>query len=378
MREPYLIKSVVHATQLMSAFESPGEVLSQRELVKRTKLSRGIVYRVLYTLQRQDVVEKIANDQYRLMYRRAGQHKWKIGYGTPGIDALFTRQVTQSLRVAAESSREIELLMLDHRYRTAVTLRDADQFIRERVDLVIEYQIDEQAAAMIASKYRDANIPVIAINNPHPGATYFGANNYTAGLIGGRHLGKWARREWEGQVDEIVMLELACTGTIPKTRLTGMVQGIREALGRGAGDIPVIYLDGDGQLEASWQVMRKHLQGGNGRGRGRTLIGAMTDNSALGVLRAYDEAGRLERCAVMGQNGSPEARQELRRPRTRLIGSVAYFPESYGEGLVRLALDILNRRFVPPAVFTQHQLLTSRNLDHIYPNDALMRFPAEI
>ena len=32
----------------------------------------------------------------------------------------------------------------------------------------------------------------------------------------------------------------------------------------------------------------------------------------------------------MGQNASPEGREELRQPGTRLIGSVAYFPEKYG------------------------------------------------
>ena len=103
----------------------------------------------------------------------------------------------------------------------------------------------------------------------------------------------------------------------------------------------------------------------------------MSDDSALGALRAYDEVGGLERCAVIGQNGSPEARQELRRPGTRLIGTVAYFPETYGEGLILLALDILNRRFVPPAVFTKHQILTPQNVDQIYPNDVMMRSPLQ-
>jgi len=271
-RDPYFIKSVGHAVQLMAAFQSPGEILPQCELIKRTKLSRGIVYRLLYTLERQGAVEKIGKDQYRLMYRRVGRHKWKIGYGTPGIETLFTRQVSESLRLAADACEEIELLMLDHRYKPAVTVRDADQFIREHVDLVIEYQIDEQVAAIISSKYREANIPVIAVNNPHPGATYFGANNYTAGFIGGRYLGKWARREWEGHVDQIVMMELARAGTIPKTRLTGMVQGIREALGAMADRVPVLYLDGDGQLEASWRAIRKHLAGIGGRDRKSTRL----------------------------------------------------------------------------------------------------------
>jgi len=38
---------------------------------------------------------------------------------------------------------------------------------------------------------------------------------------------------------------------------------------------------------------------------------------------------------------------------------------------VRLALDILNRRPVPPAVFVEHQLVTPETVSHFYPNDAL-------
>ena len=46
----------------------------------------------------------------------------------------------------------------------------------------------------------------------------------------------------------------------------------------------------------------------------------------------------------MGQNAAPEGRAELREPGTRLIGSVAYFPEKYGAEILALALDILHRR----------------------------------
>jgi ribose transport system substrate-binding protein len=375
MRDVYLIKSVAHAAQLLAAFEASGEILTPRELAERTGLSRGIVHRLLYTLEGGHVIEKLENNQYRSLYRRFANRHWKIGYGAPGIDILFTRAVAESLRVAVDRCGELEMLTLNHRYKPAVTLRNAEQFIRERVNLVIEYQIGEEVGAMIAQAYRDANIPVIAVNNPQPGATYFGANNYEAGLLGGRHLGKWARTQWHGEVDQIIMLELHRAGAVPKTRLTGMVQGIREVLGPASEKIPVVYLDGDGNFDASWQVVRKHLRAVR---NARTLVGAMNDNSALGSLRAFEEAGRSEQCAVLGQNGSPEARQELRKDNSRLVGSVAYFPEKYGEGLVRLALDLLNRRFVAPAVLTRHQLLTTQNVDQVYPNDPMLGFAANL
>jgi ribose transport system substrate-binding protein len=115
--------------------------------------------------------------------------------------------------------------------------------------------------------------------------------------------------------------------------------------------------------------MRKHLRSSRSR---RMLVGAINDPSALGALRAFQEAGRAECCAIMGQNASPEGRAELREPGTRLIGSVAYFPEKYGEQIVGVALDILNRRPVPPAVFVKHQLVTPENINHVYPNDELL------
>ena len=375
MRDVYLIKSVAHAARLLASFEAPGEILSPREIAMRAGLSRGIVHRLLYTLEGEQIIEKLENKRYRSLYRRTAGRHWKIGYGAPGIDTLFTRTVAESLRVAVDRCDELEMLTLDHRYKPAVTLRNAEQFIRERVSLVIEYQIDEEVGAMIAQAYRDAHIPVIAVNNPQPGATYFGANNYEAGLLGGRYLGKWTRTHWHGEVDQIIKLELGRAGVVPKTRMTGMVQGIREILGPASDKIPVVCLDGDGNFDASWRVVRKHLRSISSA---RILVVAMNDNSALGSLRAFEEAGRSEQCAILGQNGSPEARQELRKGNSRLVGSVAYFPETYGEGLVRLALDILSRRFVAPAILTHHKLLTAQNVDHVYANDPMLGLAAKL
>ncbi len=129
------------------------------------------------------------------------------------------------------------------------------------------------------------------------------------------------------------------------------------------------HLDGDGVLGTSFNIVRKHLKSARGS---RFLVGAINDPSALGALRAFQEAGRAESCAVMGQNASPEGRAELRESGTRLIGSVGYFPEKYGSEIVKLALDILNHRPVPPAVFATHHLITPENVDHYYPNDKLM------
>jgi ribose transport system substrate-binding protein len=366
-RDPYLVKSVVHSAQLLSAFRSSGEALPLREISARSGLPKSMTFRLLYTLERCGMIEKAGENLYRSHLRPFKQRPFRLGYAAQGTDYQFSKEVSSGLQRAA-AAQGVELISVDNRYNPKIAQRNADVLVREKVDLVIEFQTDEHVAPIVASKYREANIPMIAIEVPHPGATYFGANNYEAGLIGGRHLGRWARLQRVTDTDEIVLITLDRAGSLPRMRLTGMLVGMKEVC-PALESCRVIYLDGDGKLGESFEAMRRHLRTCRAR---RILIGAINDPSALGALRAMQEAGRADTCAVMGQNASIEGRAELREPGTRLIGSVAYFPEKYGADILTVALDLLNRRPVPPAVFVKHQLVTPDNVDHIYPNDQLI------
>jgi ribose transport system substrate-binding protein len=368
LRDPYLVKSVVHSSRVLSAFRVSGEALPLKEISARSGLPKSMAFRLLYTLERCGMIEKVGENLYRSSVRPFKQRLYRIGYAAQGTDYQFSKEVSAGLQRAA-AAEGVELICVDNRYSPRIAQRNADVLVRERVDLVIEFQTDELIAPIVAAKYREANIPLIAIEIPHPGATYFGANNYEAGLIGGRYLGRWAKQTWGGEVDEIVLVALKRAGSLPQMRLTGMLVGMKEVcphLERGR----VTYVDGDGVLGDSFEAMRKHLRTAKSR---RIVVGAINDPSALGALRAFQEAGRTESSAIVGHNASPEGRAELRQPGTRLIGSVAYFPEKYGDEILKVALDILHRRPVPPAVFVKHQLVTPDTVNHIYPNDQLMQ-----
>jgi len=367
----YVVKSLVHASRVIEAFQSSGDVLRLRDVVVRTGFSKGMCFRLLYTLHQCGFLDKVGENHYRLASEVRRRRLYRIGYAAQGQDSSFDREVRLSLARAAEREH-IELIVVDNRYQPKIALRSADYLVREQVDLVIEFQTDELIAPAIASKYLEANIPFIAIDIPHPGATYFGANNYQAGLMGGHFLGRWAKKHWNGEVEEILLIELLRAGSLPKARMRGLASGISEVI-RLPAACRTISIDGDGQFQTSLERVRKYLRESKSK---HILVGAANDPSALGALRAFEEAGRAPECAIVGQNGEPEARAELRLPHTRLIASVAYFPEKYGDGLLRLALDILARKVAPPAVFTTHQLITPENVDHLYPNDSLLAAPA--
>jgi ribose transport system substrate-binding protein len=366
-RDPYLVKSVIHSSKILTSFRSTGEALSLKEIVQRSGLPKTMCFRLLYTLEKCGMVEKVSTNLYQSIIRATKQRLCRLGYAAQGTNYEFSREVSSSLERAAREEG-IELIALDNRYSAKIAQRNADLLVREKVDLAIEFQTDETIAPIVAAKYREAGIPMIAIDIPHPGATYYGANNYEAGLIGGRYLGRWAKEHWESSVDEIIMLELPRAGNLPQMRLSGMLVGINLAL-PSAKNCRVTHLNGDGEMGPSFEIVRRHLR--NSRAR-RILVGAINDVSAIGALRGFEEAGRGDACAVMGQNASPEGRAEIRKANTRLIGSVAFFPERYGPALVKVSLDILNKRPVPPAVFVDHKLVTPMTIDHFYSNDRLM------
>jgi len=366
-RDVYLIKSVVHASDVLQTFRHMGEALRLRDVMDRTGFGKGMCFRLLYTLHHCGFLDRVDGNRYRLTSEVRRRRRYRIGYAAQGQDASFPREVQSGL-VAAAEREHVELVIVDNRYQPKIALRNAEFLVREGVNLVIEFQTDEAVAPAIASTYLDANIPMIAIDIPHPGATYFGADNYTAGLLAGRTLARWARKHWNGGIDEILLVEIARAGSLPHARLKGVIAGIRETLHE-ARDCPVVSIDGDGQFKTSLDRVRRHLRQTQAR---RILVGTANDPSALGAARAFQEAGRADTCAVVGQNAEPDARAELRQPRTPLIASVGYFPEQYGDGLIKLALDILTRKPAPPAVFVHHHVITRENVDHYYPNDALM------
>jgi ribose transport system substrate-binding protein len=372
-RDPYLVKSVVHSSKILSAFRTAGEALPLREIAVRSGLPKTMAFRLLYTLEKCGMIEKLGANLYQSSFRPLRPRLCRLGYAAQGTDYQFSREVTASLERAAKEEG-IELISLDNRYSAKIAQRNADLLVREKVDLAIEFQTDETVAPIVAAKYREAGIPMIAIDIPHPGATYYGANNYEAGLIGGRYLGRWVKEHWHSELDEIILLELPRAGNLPQMRLTGMLVGINLVLPT-AKNCRVTHLNGDGDLGPSFEVVRRYLRGSRSR---RLVVGAINDVSAIGALRAFEEAGRAETCAIMGQNASPEGRAELREPNTRLVGSVAFFPERYGPDLIRVSLDILNNRPVPPAVFVEHKLVSPMTVDHFYPNDSLMQTSAAV
>src|SRR5918999_640330 len=98
----YLVKSVVHASEILEAFQHPGESLRLRDVMQRTGFGKGMCFRLLYTLRHCGFIEKVENNRYRLTSDIRRRKKYRIGYAAQGQDSSFAREVHDGLLRAAE------------------------------------------------------------------------------------------------------------------------------------------------------------------------------------------------------------------------------------------------------------------------------------
>lgn len=97
------------------------------------------------------------------------------------------------------------------------------------------------------------------------------------------------------------------------------------------------------------------------------MVAAINDDCAQGALRAVREACRERFTAIMGFgfDALPSFVNEMRKQDSPLIGSVAFFPEKDGPEALSIVTRCLNGEAIPPAVYTEHKLVTRENIDEM-------------
>ena len=284
---------------------------------------------------------------------RENRH-YVIGFGNLSEQVPFAAEVRRSLERAAREAGNVDLVVMDNELNADRALEVADALVAARCDLIIEFQLHVRIGAVLMEKFRQASIPVIAVDIPMIGATYFGADNYRAGQMAGVALGQWIREHWDGEVDCVICLEEARAGMGPAARIEAQLDMLAAALG----PVP--------------ESKRLHLESGNSAAVSEAAVAAalarlpelrriailtFNDDAALGAMLAARRLRREDDVVLTGQGGDRSLREELANPQSRIIGATTYHPERYGGELIRLALKILRGEPAPPAVNIEHSFI---------------------
>jgi ribose transport system substrate-binding protein len=351
----YLIPVLSKALDVLELLQIENQPLTLEAVHRQTRISKTTVYRILKTFVHRGYLSQSPNGLYRHVTR---PKKMRFGFGGQSADMPFSVEVTESLKNAA-AAVGVDLMILDNQYDAATALKNAEQFVSSKVDLVIEFQVEQEVAPMIGDRIAGANIPLIAIDIPHPHATYFGVDNYRVGIEAGQLLAAHATANWGGKIDWVLGLDLPEAGQLVQSRITGAFEAVRS----GHPELPVevfVRIDGRGMRDRSKKLVSDFLQ--RHPKDKRILIAAATDSSGLGAVDAVREQKRERHVAIVGQDCIAEAVQEMRRDRSPMIGSVSHETSSYGPSLIHLGLSLLRGQTVPPYNYVVHRMVTRESL----------------
>ena len=351
----YLIPILSKALDVIELLEQNQTPLAMEEVFVQTNISKTSVYRILKTLVHRGYVAESQDGRYRLVSR---PRRLRFGFASLSAEMPFSVAVAQSVEAAAAASG-VELMQLDNRYDSDQAIQNAAEFVAKRVDLVLEFQVEEAAAPRVAHIFKKAEIPLIAIDVPHPNATYFGVDNFEVGYEAGALLAKHTIIKWNGKADWVLGVGFAEAGSLVQSRISGAFDAIRERLGQIPAD-RYVQIEGRGMRLPSQQATASFLN--KVRPGESILVATATDSSALGVLDAARQAGRERDFAIAGQDCIPEVIEEMRREKSAIVGSVSHEAESYGPRLIQLGISLLRGYTVPPYNYVRHRVVTPETL----------------
>jgi ribose transport system substrate-binding protein len=356
----YLIPILSKALDVIELLENESRAVNLEDIYQRTKISKTSVYRILKTLVHRGYVAQNQNGEYRLLSR---PRRLRFGFASQSDEMPFSLAVAASVEQAAAASG-VEIILLDNRYDSETAIRNAHEFVRKRVDLVLDFQVEEHVAPHVAHIFKRAGIPLIAIDVPHPDATYFGVDNFQVGFEAGALLAQHACAKWNCIADWVLGIGFAEAGSFVQSRITGAFEGLRERIT----SIPperFVCLEGRGMRHPSALAVSEFLR--NQRRDKRVLVAAATDSSALGVLDAARLAGREQEFAIVGQDCIPEVLEEMQKG-SAIIGSISHEAESYGPRLIQLGISLMRGSAVPPYNYVKHSAVTAASLRAAQPS----------
>lgn len=286
-------------------------------------------------------------------------------FGTQPFCIEVEQNVLKQAKLAGFESADI--IIMDNHYDPEVGLQNAETMLGSSLDLFIEYQADIKVNHIVAAKFSEAGIPIIAVDVPVPGAPFVGVNNWQVATMGGEYMAELIQRRWGGwqAVDLVVLLQCPAGGESNMLRSEGFATALAETFGEQV-EAKIVRKDGGiGRPEQGKAAMQDVLL--NAPQARKIAITALNEEMMAGAILAIQEAGRWKRedliIITLGVDdlGKTQLREGLSD------AGVAFFPEKYGEYLLPAVCALLEGAPVPSHMYVENTIITQDTIDQFYP-----------
>lgn len=286
-----------------------------------------------------------------------------IGFANIAEEVELQIQVRESMEKAAEEAG-VKLILANNEYDGAKAVEIADNMVSQQIDGFIEFNIDESVGPVIMEKMNEAGIPVIAVDIPMEGAVFFGANNETAGTVGGQRLGEVAMERWGEEPDCLLLVEDSTSGESVLQRTRKMYDGILEVFPDFSED-KVFSIDPTSDAAATQKMVSDFLSAHPDYNK--IAIGTLNDVIATATQAAIETAGREADCIMVSENEYGYLDYLKANPDVTgdevWVGGVAFFFNRYGEYTVPAIIKMINGEEVEDSIYVDHITITRDNAE---------------
>ena len=158
----------------------------------------------------------------------AESKKFKVGMALGGNTCCEWMKRQGEVARALASERGWDYVELSNENDPAITVKNADIFIQEGVNAVIQFNGQSSVNPVLAQKYATAHIPVITYDIAQKGFYFVGVDNLAAGHLGGEAIGNVVKAKWSCQPDLVVSGEFSAVGLVNTWRTGGMREGLKK------------------------------------------------------------------------------------------------------------------------------------------------------
>ena len=282
-----------------------------------------------------------------------------IGYISLGDSVPFVKLVSDNIKAQAQIAGA-KLIECDSQLDAAKALNCAKSFKTQKVQGILNFQLDEKAAPAICAAGPQVPVISIDIHQKPCEIAFMGANNHYAGYVAGQTLGAFAKSKFGCKYDAFVTLESPTAGAVNEARIGGYLDGFKAVCGPLKN---LRRLGVGGTIDLGRQKFSDEL---TALTSAKTiLVGSLNDDMLLGAFAAARSQGRMNSVWGSAQGADPTSWKEIKTD-PHWVGDTAYFPERYGTITIPAIIDAIKGKKVPPTLFTHHVVLTAKNIDRYY------------
>jgi len=271
-----------------------------------------------------------------------------------GVSMLFNDLWLTTLRDAmteyAATQPGVELIMVDSNEDVATQLGQVENFVAQKVDVIVLIAANTDAADPMTKAAQDAGIPLVYVNripsNLPEGISYVGSDSIEAGIM----QAEWLAEKLGGKGNVVIM-----NGNLAQEAAQKRTEGEKQVFAKYP-DIHIIKED-----TANWSradglaLMENWLSTGDQI----DAVASNNDEMAIGALQAIEAAGKLGEILVGGVDASPDALQEM--DKGRLNVTVFQNAKGQGEGGIKVAIALARGETVDQITWIPFVLVTPEN-----------------